>query len=127
MNVMGIDGIDDFEKRIERQDAFWEGEIIDRPCVNLVFDRQDPSAVMPKKDHASHVERWCDVEFQAEKALAEVNNRVYMGDALPNRWPDLGPDFFPALFGGEVTFERDTSFIKPFLDEWPADVSELKL
>ena len=37
MDVMGIDGIDDWEQRIARQDAFWEGESIDRPCLNLVL------------------------------------------------------------------------------------------
>ena len=127
MDVMGIDGIDDWEQRIARQDAFWEGEIIDRPCVNLVFNKKDPASLMPKKDHASHAERWQDVEFQAERVLAAVGNRTYMGDALPHCWPDLGPDFFPALYGGEIVFEQGTSYIQPFLEEWPTDMSELKI
>ncbi len=127
MDLIAIERMDDWEMRLRRQDAFWDGEIIDRPCVHLVFDRQDPVSVWPKKEHASHEARWMDVGYQAEKALAEVDNRVYMGDALPVRWPDLGPDFFPALYGGDVVFERDTSYIKPFLQAWPEEIAELQL
>ena len=121
MNIMPIDGIDDFEMRLKRQDAFWDREIIDRACVNMVFPAQEPVCALPQKQHESHEARWMDIEFQAEKALAEVKNMVYMGDALPNRWPDLGPDFLPSLYGGKITFEQDTSYIKPFLDAWPED------
>ncbi|NOU36643.1 MAG: trimethylamine corrinoid protein 2 [Kiritimatiellaceae bacterium] len=49
-----------------------------------------------------------------------------MGDALPCAFPNLGPDFFPAIYGGEIIFEASTSYIKPFLNDW-ADADGLKL
>ena len=67
-----------------------------------------------------------DVEFQAQTALAVVKNTVYMGDSIPRMLPNLGPDFFPALYGGDVVFEDRTSYIKPFLKDW-ADADQLTL
>jgi hypothetical protein len=55
-----------------------------------------------------------------------VKNTVYMGDALPRVYPNLGPDFFPSLYGGEVVFEENTSYIKPFLRDWE-DAADLSL
>ncbi|MEN8256104.1 MAG: hypothetical protein ABFR33_11625, partial [Verrucomicrobiota bacterium] len=126
MKMMPIDGIEDWEMRIKRQDAFWDGEIIDRPCMHITFPRPEPVCPMPKSHHASHRERWMDSAWQAERTLATVENTVYMGDALPHAWPDLGPDYFPALYGGELVFEESTSYIKPFLKDW-ADADSLEL
>jgi hypothetical protein len=49
-----------------------------------------------------------------------------MGDSLPRAFPNLGPDYFPALYGGEINFEDRTSYIKPFLADW-ADADRLIL
>jgi hypothetical protein len=124
MNVMPIDGINDWEMRLKRQDAFWNGEVIDRPCVVIEFPRKEPVCSIPESRHATPKERWMDAEFQSQRVLTEVQNTVYMGDALPTKYPNIGPDFFPTLYGGEVIFEETTSFIKPFLTNW-ADADNL--
>ena len=126
MEIMPIDGMDDWELRVARQDAFWDCAVIDRPCVHIAFPRQKQIRPLPPTRHASLEARWMDAAYQAERALATVENTVYMGDALPHAWPDLGPDFFPALYGGELVFEEWTSYIKPFLKDW-ADADALEL
>lgn len=126
MDIMPINGIEDYEMRIKRQDAFWDNEIIDRPCAYISFDRQEGRVDLPESKHATLKERWMDVEYQTQLAAAQVQNTVFMGEALPIAMPNLGPDFFPALYGGEFVFEEDTSYIKPFLDDWE-DAASLKL
>lgn len=126
MDMMPIDGIDDWELRLKRQDAFWDNEVIDRPCTVIEIPRHPPAAEMPISRHASFRERWMDAGFQAESAAATVKNTIYMGDALPRIFPNLGPDFFPALYGGEVVFENETSYIKPFLNDW-SDADAVRL
>ncbi len=118
MEVMPIDGLDDFEMRLKRQDAFWDCAVLDRPCVHLTIPRTKAGYPAPAGNHGSFYDRWMDVEYQAENALATVKNTIYMGDALPRQCPNLGPDFFPALYGGEMVFEDSTSFINPFLPSW---------
>jgi len=65
-----------------------------------------------------------DASYQAETALSEVKNTLYLGDALPTKLPNLGPDFFCACFGGLLVFQDDTSYIEPFLANW-SDFQEL--
>lgn len=124
--IMAIDGMDDFEMRLRRQDAFWDCEVLDRPCVYIQCPAKEPVCEIPVSKHATFEERWMDAGFQVESAVARVKNTVYMGDALPVAIPDLGPDYFPALYGGEIVFEDATSYIKPFLKEW-GDAGNLHL
>ncbi len=126
MSLMGIDRIEDWELRIKRQDAFWDCAVIDRACVNIKFPSPDPVSSFPESHHTTMQECWMDATWQAEYKLASVENTVYMGDALPQAWPNLGPDYFPALYGGELVFEESTSYIKPFLNDW-ADAGSVKL
>ena len=112
-----IDAIEDWSERIDRQDACFRGEIIDRPVVVMSCGKPD-SKPFEARSHASQKERWYDVDFQVQRAKHDVENTLYFGDALPVTGPNLGPDYFPALFGGEIEFERTTSYIKPWLDNW---------
>lgn len=116
MNVMPLREIDDWEMRIRRQDAFWHKEILDRPVVCMEIPKQ----ARPAADRGTTrwEERWLDADFQAAEALAAVRNTEYLGDALPVAYPNLGPDFFPACFGGRLRFEETTSYIEPFLQDW---------
>jgi hypothetical protein len=118
MSLMGIDRVEDWDLRIKRQDAFWDCAVIDRACVNIKFQRPAPIYPFPEGHHSTMQECWMDVAWQAERAKATVENTVYMGDALPLALPNLGPDYFPALYGGDLIFEKTTSYIKPFLKDW---------
>lgn len=118
MKIMPIDGIDDFDLRLQRQDAFWEGELLDRPCVHITFLRDRNECPVSRGRHKTVAAKWMDVEFQAFNALASVKNTVYMGDALPVQTPNLGPDYFASLYGGNLIFEDTTSYLQPFLSDW---------
>lgn len=121
---MPIENIDDWEMRIARQDAFWYGEIIDRPVVNMAISRGTLPEVEEKK-YASLRERWFDAEYQAEQALRYFNNTEFLGDALPAMNPNLGPEVFSAFFGSEIEFGEATSWTIPLLEDWD-DVDKVK-
>lgn len=116
MSLMPLERIPDWEKRLERQNAFWERAIIDRPVVAFSVRKPDAHHPYPaKKSWHSNRDRWLDIEYIAESALARVANTEYMGDALPSVWPNFGPDIFAAFYGAELEFSEGTSWSSPIL------------
>jgi len=118
VKIMPINKIDDWEMRINRQDAFWDKAVLDRPVVCIEVTNSPSLFPYPKNRHPTLAERWTDVSYQTETVLAKVKNTTYLGDALPTANPNLGPDFFCACFGGTLHFQEDTSYIEPFLSNW---------
>lgn len=123
--TMPIERIPDWEQRLARQDAFWSREIIDRPVVCITFPKREPEYMPPTSDHATLRDRWMDAEYNAELALANALNTEFMGDALPQAYPNLGPEVFSAFFGCELEFGEETSWSIPILEDW-AEVDKLQ-
>jgi hypothetical protein len=119
----------DFEKSLKRIEAWYEGEILDRPPFALSFPRPENERVpVPKKEHASERERWMDSQFVAERAFAQMRNNVWFGDSMPIFMPNLGPDVFSAFYGCELEFGPSTSWSVPNLHDWePSSLAALKL
>ena len=109
-----------FLKTAERFEAWWQGEMVDRPPVTLsVKPRRRYTG--PISSHASFRERWLDVEFVVESAIAEMERREYVGDSFPCFWPNVGPEISAAVYGCELDFSEDTSWSRPIIyepDEW---------
>ncbi len=75
----------DYEQVKARIEAFWEGEIIDRPLAQFTTPRPYEEWVPePISGHATPEDRWLDAEFQAELALARCNNTLF-GRRSPHR------------------------------------------
>ena len=110
---MPIAEIADWEMRIKRQDAFWHNAIIDRPVVCIACGRPGAPAPLPP-----NLKKWDDIDYQVARVGQCVAATEYYGDALPIAFPNIGPDFFPAGFGGEIEFETTTSYIVHFLEKW---------
>lgn len=126
MPVMPIDHLPDWEQRLARQDAFWQCEIIDRPVVNMWLPRVNPDYPWPPaKTYASMKDRWLDAEAIAVGALIGTMNTEFLGDALPNAYPNLGPEVFSAFFGCEMEFSQTTTWTIPNLHDW-AEVDQVK-
>ena len=68
----------DFEDVMERFEAWWDCELVDRPLVSMVFPRPEADRVpMPvEKSHATLRDRWMDAEYQVELAEAAQNYAV---------------------------------------------------
>jgi hypothetical protein len=116
--TMAIENLPDLDDRVARQDAFWDCAVIDRPVVSITVPKARPERPYPSKDHATIRERWMDVDYHVESALAYVMNTEYLGDAVPHAMPNLGPEVFSAFFGCELEFGDYTSWSIPSLDSW---------
>jgi len=124
--MMPIDHIPDWEQRLARQDAFWSCTILDRPVVLITLPKPNRDYPLPTpKTYATLRDRWMDTEYVTERALANVMNREYLGDALPIGWPNLGPEVFSAFFGCEMEYTESTSWAIPNLHDW-AEADQLQ-
>ncbi len=118
-DVMPIQGLDDWDRRLARHDAFWDRACIDRPVAVIRIPKTCPPEFhVPEKRFASHRERWFDAEYVAQKALENVMSFEYLGDALPFAWPNLGPEVFSAYFGLELEYGPRTAWSVPNLRDW---------
>jgi hypothetical protein len=123
--LMPIEQLDDWDKRLARQDAFWSREIIDRPVVVITIPRAEPRYPLPEREHVSPRDRWFDSEYVVERAFTDVMNTDHLGDALPHAYPNLGPEVFSAFFGCELEFGEETSWSVPCLRDW-SEVGKLR-
>ncbi len=120
----------DFEDVLNRYEAWWECEIIDRPLVCMTFPKQDSEKVpLPaRKEYSSLREKWMDAEYIIESAEASFRNRVHFADALPIAWPNLGPEIFSAFYGCPMKYGESTAWSEPILDDWsPESVDKLQV
>jgi hypothetical protein len=124
--VMPIYGIDDWEKRLDRQDAFWHNEIIDRPVIHLVQPRPEPVVPWPAaRQYDAFRDYWFDVDRYVAQAVAAAKNMLFLGDALPSTFPNIGPEVFSAFFGMELDYSDTTAYGIPNLHDW-ADADKVQ-
>lgn len=117
--LMSIDGIEDWDRRIARQDAWWDRAVLDRPMCLITFPKPAPETPWPlEKSYSSMRDRWMDADRVAACAAATVRNTAYCGDALPTAWPNLGPEVFSAFFGVELEYTAETSWAVPVIEDW---------
>jgi len=110
----------DFAQTLRRFDAWWHGEIIDRPPVTLWVKGQRPYRG-PVARHATLRDRWLDVEFVVGSAIAGMESTTYLGDSLPTFCPNIGPEITATLYGCELEFGETTAWSSPVLhdpNEW---------
>lgn len=110
----------DFEQTVPRFDAWWRGEVLDRPpaCV-----RSKPTRAYegPVSTHASRRDAAFDLQFVLESSIAEMARHDWVGDSFPIFWANFGPEISATLFGCELEFGADTSWSSPVvheIDDW---------
>lgn len=105
-----------FEKTVARFDAWWVGEIVDRPPV-LVGVKPSRPYSGPVSTHTNHQARWLDIEFVVEEALAQMAQTDYVGDRFPLFWSNIGPEITATLYGCPLTFTESTSWSTPVVHD----------
>ena len=110
----------DYEQSKARMDAFWACALIDRPVVQFYLSKPvDECVPLPASNHNTSAEWWLDAEYQAELALAQLQNQEFLGDSMPVAFPNLGPEVFSAFYGCPLVFgDYGTSWSEPILLDW---------
>jgi len=116
----------DFEEAARRWEAFWHGELIDRPPTVMTVRREGA----PERPGVRQLEGM-DGDFEAalDKFEAWAETMYFAGEAMPQFRPSFGPDQFTAFLGGEIVLaydSADTTWVRPCVDDW-ADVLPLRL
>ena len=110
----------DYEQSYHRIEAFWHNQVLDRPVT--MFSTYKPSrdwVPLPVSGYTNSADRWMDAEYQANLALANMRNQVFLGDTMPVAFPNLGPEIFSSFYGCPIHFgDVGTSWTDPILDEW---------
>jgi hypothetical protein len=106
----------DFSKTVERFRAWWAGGALDRPLVTVEVKPSRPLRTRPSQ-HATLRDRWMDVDWNVENAIARLEAHDYPGDSLPFYMPNLGPEITATLFGCELEFGESTAWSKPVIHD----------
>ncbi len=103
----------DAQRRLE---AYWQGEMIDRPCVAVRAPRAGMSP--PRRSLI------CRGDFDIARTIAEFETwagaMFFGGEALPALMPNYGPDQWAGFLGARLALvpEMDTSWAAPLADAW---------
>ncbi|MBN2450676.1 MAG: hypothetical protein JXR77_09820 [Lentisphaeria bacterium] len=113
----------DFELARRRWLAFWEQEIIDRPCC-VITAPKDPSRRMPPRPPYMAGARE-DFGPIVTGILENAAATWWGGEAVPNYSPSFGPDMMAAWLGADLEFEArqyGTSWVVPSIEDWERDL-----
>ena len=101
---------------MDRAEAWWHRQVIDRPPVTMHVRPERAPRKVPAH-HASLRERWLDVEYAVACAEASVESGVFLAENFPRYMPNLGPEICAALYGAELEFTENTSWSVPCLGD----------
>jgi len=108
----------DFEEVLNRYEAWWDCDIVDRPLISMAFSVPQPEyKTVPQKEHATIRDRWMDTEHIVSQAEVRLRNTVHFADSLPVTYPNLGPEVFSAFYGCEMEYGESTAWSKPILTD----------
>ncbi len=111
-----------FGRTIDRFEAWWNCQVLDRPPVTLrAAAPASGTAPPPRPQPALLRDRWMDVQYVVDTAVHAISRRVYPGDSFPMFWANLGPEITATLFGCPLEFGTETSWSSPVVrdpGEW---------
>ncbi|HEY9077663.1 MAG TPA: hypothetical protein VIO61_14110 [Anaerolineaceae bacterium] len=103
----------DFPSIAKRYDAWWEGEILDRPIFQFNANTNPARPITRRLEYLFEPDRWY------EEKMLDLKQVKLVGDALPAVRPDFGPVVLGVLFGGKGEFYEDTTWVHPMInDDW---------
>ena len=111
---------DDDQEARRRWDAFWAGDLIDRPIVCVTAPKLPAPNVEPYPDNY-YTRIYDDLEKLAAGVLNNHARFYYGGEAIPSAFMSFGCDEIAAFCGGELRFHPDsveTNWSVPFVSQW---------
>lgn len=108
----------DLDEAAKRWDAFYAGDMIDRPIV-CVTAPKDGAKLVKGSDYYERAHG--DLDDVIERGLAAGENTFYGGEAIPAFWLSFGPDEVAVFTGAELRWSddsRDTNWSAPYVDDW---------
>ncbi len=109
----------DLEQAARRWNAYYAGEIIDRPVVEITAPLGPPSSPRYSREYYENVHG--DLREIIDRALESATNTYYGGEAVPAFYPCFGPDSIAVFCGAELRWNEasaETNWSAPFVESW---------
>ena len=115
--MMALQTKPDFERCMKRVEAWFEGDLLDRPPVRFGAHNVQYNTISAEASRWPDLRaRWFDAEYQVDRHLAGLADHAFHGETFPLFWPNLGPEIYAAFFGGQLEFGEVTSWSHPLID-----------
>jgi len=119
-----LEGMPHFDEAMERVEAWFAGEIIDRAPVKFSLHNVEFSqAPVSGKKWDSLRDCWFDAEYQVDNYIKSIEGKHFIAETFPVFYPNLGPNVYASFYGGELRFGEVTSWFTHFLE----DLSDAKV
>lgn len=112
----------DMPEAARRWDAWFAGDILDRPIVSVTAPKS-PQPPLPVRGYHDRVFGTLDGNIRAQLALAETT--YYGGEAIPRINLSFGPDECAVFCGAEFGWSDDsgdTNWSIPCIQDWQRDL-----
>ena len=109
----------DWEKSRERFEAWWHGEIIDRPLLQVfapkkdALDTQMPECVSPEA-------KYLDPDYRIRLLEWQMERTHYAGDAFPYLDTHIGPGTLSLYLGAQPGFDHRTVWYHKCITDIPS-------
>ncbi len=125
--TIGLECKPDCEQAMQRIEAWFAGEMLDRPPVRFIAHNAflDSGADLAGLTEDERRARWLDPEYQLDRFESSLAGVAFHGETFPVYWPNLGPDVYAAFYGAPLHFGEVTSWSTPIVHDW-ADVERLR-
>jgi hypothetical protein len=114
--VLELETKPDFQRCLDRVEAWWDRAVLDRPPVTLRVRPQRPPRDVPAH-HGSIRERWLDGEYVLDCVAARMEAGIFPAESFPAFLPNLGPDVCATCYGATLEFAEGTSWSSPCVDD----------
>ncbi len=113
----GIERMQDYDSALKRVEAWYNGEIIDRPPISFARHHllYDQNVKLDTGKWETLKDRWFDAEYQVDTAIDKLERMSCKGETFPVLWPNLGSEVYGAFFGMDLEFSEVSSWAKPVL------------
>ena len=108
----------DFDEAARRWQAYYAGEIIDRPVVCVTAPARGKSMPAPI---TYHEKVFGDLDAVVERGLERARSTFWGGEAMPSFYPSFGPDEIAVFCGADLHWSSDspdTNWSLPLVEDW---------
>ncbi len=108
----------DLAEAARRWDAYFAGDIIDRPvvCISAPREGADPG---PGTNYHDRV--YLDIDEIVQRQVRALESQLFLGEAIPGVWLSFGPDEIAVFCGAELGWSEDsgdTNWSIPCIEDW---------
>ncbi len=106
----------DWPEARERMEAFWRGEVRDRPPIWITAPRRNPLPGPPRPPLPEDLpSRYLDQDYLLAEADYRFRHTIFLGESVPCFLPYQGANELALYLGSQAVFAPDTVWFEPAL------------